>query len=102
MPEPLGSQEVLEVHFVVFFKRFWAPDGKPNGAPRLTLKLEGNLEGGVATRCDSSPGARGYKKNDYPACGAASRKALPKANVWCNDAGVVDPAAGSPKESFRL
>ena len=57
MPERPGGQAILGFHFLMFFNRFWDPKSMPNGAPRLTLKLEGSLERGVGTRCDSSPEA---------------------------------------------
>ena len=45
-----------------FWCHFKTLKSTKNEPPRLPLRLEGNPEGGVGTRCDSSPKARGYKK----------------------------------------
>ena len=47
MPEPLGETGESRGPFYDVFVPFWDPKDTPNGAPRLTLTLEGSLEGEV-------------------------------------------------------
>ena len=71
-----GNQADLEDHVIMFLSPFWHPKDTSNGAPRLTLRLEGSLEGRLELDAIRPPKLADTRKMLYPACGAASRKVL--------------------------
>ena len=76
MPEPLGETGESRGPFYHVFVPFWDLKDTSNGAPRLTLTLEGSLEGGLELDAIRPPKLADTRKMLYPACGGAPRKVL--------------------------